>query len=620
MSGIEATKENFLNEPLDNARKSVASSLDIDLREPKQERRIEALKKLYEKYSSSSDIDGFILREIIDLNDQLIKIYEERQEKLFELKKSTDSPSVLKIRLENIHHSSQEMVSNLKKKIHFYNSVKELYRSKSIRDLDGLNTDYMKELKRLKSICWENWLRALDVKKTLCNTIIGFENRKALLEMSKNYVDYYLFVSKASKECFEGLKQFKKEGIKEYYKELAKYRLPLQKMTDFKVFMQKKIESKLSDAVEIKTLFGGFADFQRKQLSDSINQIKDQYKRDQQDLISIINHYKKFLIQKQVLFTNESEKLVIYFKKRYVEKIDLLCSRFHMYSAEMAATNRIIPEKDVNLLKNLVEEEFKKHLNKLKISHSEKIIPLLNNFWYLEEIVGKKHALDEETMINKFSELKEIKNMNLKSMIDEFEKEKHQLKQFYDKKISLIDDESKLRVYEFDDLLESMKEECDSICCEIINLNSRFWTKVNAFFNCRARRILIDLRNQYFPYVKSWRNSSDSWMHDYLLINLHQELLKSVGEGLKDFSPSESDFYVKASEALLYYNETTRKILCDRDKMEYDQLCYLNTLPCPDLSYLETNLEEKQEVFKEKEEIFKKDYDSFYDQLLTFKG
>lgn len=605
------------NSTLNAARQKIAKYLNIDLKEPKQERRIEALEKLYEKYAGGIDLNSLLYREIIDDCERLIGIYKDKKSRLRELSSLDETISSMKVRLENINYKYKGEVDELQNRIDINRKVIYAYETKYIYD-EGIDSLNRRRIKELSDKCWDNWMKALDVKKELCNTVIGFENRKALMAISKAYIDYRILVNAEISKCFEALRKDKKDGIKEYYDILSQYQLPIEKRMDFKVFLQKMIESRFSDAMEIKTILGDFADRQRKQIDDLVDEVREQYNRDKNDIYSVINHYKQFLLNKQVLFTNESEQLVIYFKKRYIEKIDLLCSRFQMHNAEISADNRKFTSQKMELIKKIMTEEFEARLNKLKIEYSKKFIPLLDNFWHMEQVTGNTYALDEEKLRKKLKEIKVAKNLGLKGLIAEFEEEKSKFQKYFDKKLELITDVGKLGVKDFDFYLKDLKEECEFLCSEIINMNARFWTKANAKFNCEVRRYLIKLRHQYAPYIQSWRADSKPWINEYLITNLNHELLKAVGEALSGLSP-ESELYLKASKALFKFNEKTRSILVERDKIETEQLMLCSTLPTVNLESTKKLSEDKFMELKENCDEYWNNYNEFYDSLLVIK-
>ncbi|AEW45952.1 hypothetical protein MHC_05490 [Mycoplasma haemocanis str. Illinois] len=600
---------------LERTRQETARKLDIDLTEPRQEGRIKALFALYKKYTNQMSICGFIYCEIIDQCNKLIDIYGQKKKKLNEIKEMKDNAFLLRTRLKSINYQFGEVIKDLEEKIEFNKELLIAYENKYVNN-HNITSKHRTKLKELEDVCWKNWLRAIEVNSELRNTIIGFENRKALLALSKAYVDYCIFVDIHMKDCFELVKDLKKDGIIEYYEILRRYDLPDKKKLNFQLFLQKKIESKLSDAMELKTLFGSYLDLNYGQLDSAVSDLREQFLRDKKEILAVVNYYKRFLLQKQVLFTEEAEKLVLYLKKRYLEKIDFLCSRFQMYNAEVLATNKEISGEDLIFLKKVFTEEFDKHLNKLKIEYSKKFLPLLDNFFHAEEIVGSEHALDPDKLEEKMKELKYLKNLNLDVLVQKFEAEKKKIETLLDKNIDLISDVNKLNVHQFNEVLSRLKKDCELICCEILNLNNRYWVKANAEFNCEARRIFIKLRHKYSPWIKSWRKNSKPWMHEYLVLNMNHEVLKAVGEILEGYSP-ESDLYLKASKALLQYSEISRKIHKERDDMEAKQLLMLNRIPTPEFDELLSESNRKLDELKRHYENYWSDYNRFYNSLIS---
>ncbi|OAL10349.1 hypothetical protein A6V39_02840 [Candidatus Mycoplasma haematobovis] len=601
------------NELLLKVRKDIARKLNINLKEPQQQERINALFKLYKKYSDQISVCGSIYYEIMECCEKLIGIYLEKQKKIdLIMDEKIDTP-LKKIKLSNVNFQFKEIIKDLESKISFNRQLLNAYESKYINNVN-IRADHRIRLKELEDICWDNWLKALSVNRELRNTIIGFENRKALLALSKAYIDYYIFVELHMKECFEVVKSLKKQGIVEYYEILRRYELPEDKKVDFKLFLQKKIESKLADAVELKTLFGSYLSANYKNLESAVSDVRSQFNKDQKEIISIINHYKKFLLQKQVIFTNEAEKLVLYLKKRYSEKIDLLCSRFHMHNSEAQLANKSFAIEDLELLKKVFSEEFDIQLNGLKVEYTQQLAPMLDNFWHVEEMISKNYALDRSLLEEKLSEVKQLKNVNLDILIKKFNEEKQQIQDVFDRKMDLVANVSALNNKQFQIILERLKKDCEIVCGEILNLNNRYWVRANAEFNCEARKILIRLRHKYAPWVKSWKKASNPWMHEYLILNMNHETLKAVGEALEGYSP-ESELYKKASQALLQYSEISRKIYKDRDDMEVKQLLLLNQIPSPDLNELLVESNKKLEELRRHYESYWNNYNHFYNSL-----
>lgn len=140
---------------LEEAKKKAAKSLGISLDPPKQEKRIEALKKLYEKYSSQINIRGFIYSEIINSCERLISIYEDKQKKLDEIKILSDSFSITKIKMENINFQYREEEKKLEENINFHKEVLDAYELKYLNNQE-ISTKHRKYLKSLEDVCWEN--------------------------------------------------------------------------------------------------------------------------------------------------------------------------------------------------------------------------------------------------------------------------------------------------------------------------------------------------------------------------------------------------------------------------------------------------------------------------------
>lgn len=457
---------------IEEARAKTAEHLSIDLQEPKQEKRIKALQDLYNKYAEGVDVKSLIYKDISDCCLRLISIHNSQQQALDELKVENEPLITKKIKLRNIKYRFKGETERLGRRISVNYRLIGVCDNKYSGGAE-IDVEYKKRLKEFEDKCWDNWLRSIDVNKELRNTIIGFENRKCLLEISKLYLDYHILSNVDVSRCFNDLRDQKKEGIRSYYEILSRYQLPIEKKIDFKIFLQKMIESKLSDAMEVKTIFGELARSQREQIDDLIEEIRNQYKRDQEDMTSVINYHKKYLVNKQVLFTNESENLVLYFKRRYIEKIDLLCSRFQMYHSESVSESRGVMLKKMELFKKMLKDEFEQKINELKMGFSKQAIPFLDNFWHLEQETEQLHALDEISLVSELMKLKESKNLGMQSLIEDFEMKKKQIKADFEKKMSVMSGVIDVGFEKFDAYLKNLKEECELLCCEVINGNAR---------------------------------------------------------------------------------------------------------------------------------------------------
>lgn len=213
MSDIEGTI-------LEKARERTAEHLKINLEEPHQEKRIEALEKLYKKYSDGSDVKSLIYSDTIKVCDRLVEIHKSQIQELNNLKISDESLNTLKVKLENVEYKFKGELEQLEKQISINQKLIDIC-EKDYLDFGHLSSEHRKKLKELEDKCWDNWLRALDVNKELQNTIIGCENRKTLLAISKLYVDYHIVSNANISQCFKKLKEEQKENIKKYYEILS---------------------------------------------------------------------------------------------------------------------------------------------------------------------------------------------------------------------------------------------------------------------------------------------------------------------------------------------------------------------------------------------------------------
>lgn len=100
-------------ERLEEARKKAAEYLNIDLSEPKQERRIEALEKLHKKCWGGADARTFIYKDNVAICDRLMEIYREQQANLDDLRVMSEPFTSLKVRLENIVYKFRTEISLL---------------------------------------------------------------------------------------------------------------------------------------------------------------------------------------------------------------------------------------------------------------------------------------------------------------------------------------------------------------------------------------------------------------------------------------------------------------------------------------------------------------------------
>lgn len=588
---------------------TIAEKLNINLDEPCQNERIEALFELLKKHLYKSDVKAYLYQKIIECCNKLMDLFTKNIDEIENLKNS-DEIHLFKIQqLESIHFKNIHQIGHLEEKLLSYKQLIAANEHQFSKN-QPISDEHTKKLLEIDEKCFSYWLKVLDINCELRNTIIGYNNRLASYKTSHAYINYYIFVDKKINETFKKIQSMKKEGIEEYYEIIRNYSLPHEKHLNFQLFLQKKIESKLHDALELKSSFGTLLESHYTQIQTNMNVIKEEYKNHQFEIIAIINYYKEFLLKKQIIFSEDALQIINYLKNRYIEKINHIFYLADEYSETSLNESSYLTPDDKDVLMHFVSEEFQASLNKIKEKYAKILIPLLDNFSQIEGYVESKYAIDPQLLEEKYVELTKIKNTNLTAIIEKFKKERSKVDDIFENKKFLITDSKKLNIKQANELVATLKNDCESICSDLLKFNQRFWSKINAEFNSEARRYLIKLHYEYAPWVHIWNSGNKSWFHEYLIMNINQEYLRSVGASLKDYSP-ESDLFISASSALFEYNEYAREIYKNRDLIEYEHLIKLNTVPKLDHEKILSIANEKLESLKNMQEKYWNTYNTF---------
>lgn len=593
------TKNFAADDPLVNdERDELAKKLNINLVRPKQSNRIKALFEIYEKYLAKSKVNCFLYSSIIENANKLIEIYKRQKSEIHKLETVNENNEFLKQRLAYVVNRYRAKIETLKCEIEKSRNLLIDHNKRKI-NVAELLPDSKEELIRLDGVAWSNYLKTFEINKELRNTIIGYENRLCLFKVNKLFLDYKLFVNQEINRYREKLKELNRENDYEINETLRYFDLPVEKLDQFKNFLKAKLESKLIDSQNLKSSFGKFYDFDVAQIDRMVAEVRKQHDDDLQDIVGVINHYKRLLLKKQTKAKNDLDELILYTKKRYDEKIVQLEASLKFYQ-DVYSSKQYLTQDEIDLLLELNRNELVVHVEKLKLHYTNKIKPLTDDFDNMEKLIERDYVFDKRRLKEKIAEMKSLENENLLKWSDEFQADKDKLVKLYDRKYAFIKSDLEFVANEFGETIEKLRKDTEEICANILEHHQQYWTLANLEFNSEARKFLTKFHYENAPWTHLWRDNQRAWMHDYLLINLSSEYLNHVGESLRSFSP-ESQLYINISKALTQFNEKSRELFKVRDEIEFEQLIRLNTVPAVETTTLKQNFNEVLIVLKNEE-------------------
>lgn len=316
-------------------------------------------------------------------------------------------------------------------------------------------------------------MKAIEVNKELRNNIIGYENRLCLYKLNRLYLDYKLFVYK---EIFLHKERQKIEADEinlEYNEILYHFTLPTQKLEAFKAFLKEKLLFANNHIGTIKTAFDKYYDHDVKQIDRMISEVKIQQSRELKDVVSVIDHYKKILSKKRLTITANAQYLVHYIQKLFAERVKQILAKVNEFE-KASGSDRSLSQKEIDLLIDLNKHDLKNKVEKLKYHYSNLIKPLTDDFDKMVYLIERDYPFDQYKCKQKLSELKSLENENINHLKANFEKDKANVIEAFNKKYEFILDEFQFAKDQFRAIIERFSEEINNLCANIIERNEIF--------------------------------------------------------------------------------------------------------------------------------------------------
>ncbi|AGX89167.1 hypothetical protein [Mycoplasma parvum] len=587
---------------LDIAKAKIANQLSLYCEKPRQGKRIFALYQLFSYYFFRSETKSFIAFKIIEISNKLIERYRENISLINDFMKSSEAldPVELKKYISYINNKDlvnfregEEQINFFKQLLYYYDQRKngKINISASVSKLN------IAALKKIEEEAFECWLRLLDVNYELRNTIIGAENRKAIYYLSEKYVDLHTIIDGLKKETFKDLEKYRESIVKEYHDIMSNFSLPSGKLLDFRLFIQKKLESRMYEAQFLKLPAGNTITNDLVLLSNNCKEFKRQYLLSLKEITSIINHYKEISIRYQTFFTGEIDKMIAYIKESYVNLMNILFKKLHEAKTFLELKPIKFESYDLEVILQLEKEKIDQEIKKLKEKYSSILIPLISSLDSEIERIENKYCFNLNFVKNQYSALKNLQNKAIKAFIDRFNEEKEKIEEKMKQKKKILENFEKTIVSDTEKLVHQLKDECNTLCDDLLRENQYFWAKFNAEFNSESRKYLVRLYYEYAPYISSWKDGEEGWMNEYLILKLNAEYLRKIGSTVKHFSP-EGKLHEKCAHLLDSYSNFFRNICLQRDEVELDSLLKLNTIPKIDYSKVEEKLNKSLEDLK----------------------
>ncbi|WP_391592015.1 hypothetical protein MCAV_01770 [[Mycoplasma] cavipharyngis] len=596
-------------------RSELAKKLNIDLVRPSQQNRILALKQMYEQNLIKSKLSSFLYSSIIENCNKLIEIYKKQRSEIQKLDLVSEDVEFIKRRLAFVINRYRSQIDTAYANIN-KNKILLADYTKQKNNPAELIPDSKEELARLRNIAWSHHLKTVEINREYCNNIIGYKNRMCLYQVGNLYLDYQLYVKQELNNYREQLKQLNIDNEYQFNEILRHFDLPPTELTKFQDFLKAKLESRLINAQSLKVPFGKFYDFDVQQIDRMVREIREQQDKDFQQIVQVINHYKRMLLKKQTKANQYLNELISYAKKRYDEKIKELEKNLKLQESIYSNDKAYLSQDEIDLLLNLNRQELKIRIEQLKHKYSNKIKPLIDDFQNMEMLIERDYVFDRRKLHEQLSQLKFLENENVGKFTKEFEASKAKLVELFDNKYNFIKSDIGYIQTDFQKTIEKLRLDVENITTNILDQHQQYWTNVNLEFNSEARKFLAKFHYENAPWTHLWKGTNDKrgWMHDYLLINLSAEYLNHVGESLRGFSP-EYQLYINIAKALVQYNEKTRQLYKERDEAEFEQLINLNTIPDVDVSSLKQTFNQCLVNLKNEELNYQKTLKNFLDNL-----
>ncbi|CBZ40753.1 hypothetical protein MSUIS_06600 [Mycoplasma suis KI3806] len=584
------------------AKAKIAQQLSLTCEKPRQGKRIFALYQLFSYYFFRSETKSFIAFKIIEISNKLAEKYRENISLINEYIKTTGTSNIADLKNYISYINNKDLVEfrEGEEQINFFKQLLYYYdqRQSGKVNISAATTKLnIAALKKIEEEAFECWLRLLDINYELRNTIIGAENRKALYYLSEKYVDLHTIIDGIKKETFKDLEKYRESTVKEYYDIMSYFSLPSNKLLDFRLFVQKKLESRMYEAQFLKLPAGNTINNDIALLNNNCKELKRQYLLSLKEISSIVNHYKEIIIRYQTFFTGEIDKMISYIKESYVNLMNILFKKLHESKTFLSLKPIKFESSDLEVVLQLEKEKIEQEISKLKSKYSSILIPLISSIDSEMERVESKYCFNLSFAKSQCSSLQSLQNETIKAFVSRFKEEKDKVEKNIKQKQKILEDFEKTMLEDTNHLVNQLKEECNTLCSDLLRENQYFWAKFNSEFNSESRKYFVRLYYEYAPFISSWNDGENGWMYEYLILKLNSEYLRKIGSTVKHYSP-EGKLHEKAARLIESYSNFFRNVNLQRDEVELDSLLKLNTIPKVDYSKVEEKLNKSLEDLK----------------------
>ncbi|AFN65037.1 hypothetical protein WEN_01190 [Mycoplasma wenyonii str. Massachusetts] len=589
--------------PAELYKAKLTSELGLTSEAPRQSKRIFALYKLFSYYLLRSEAKSFIALKIVEIAEKLKNRYGSNISHIYELLKQAKINSSIDLK-RHISFINQKDVVELKEGEEQINFLKQLlyYYDKRKEGLLELPVSTLKlniaALKKIEEDAFECYLRLLDVNFELRNTVIGAENKKLIYFLTQKYVDLHTIIEQSREEFLTELEKLREDLVEEYYDIMRHFSLPSNKLLNFRLFIQKKLESRMYEAQFLKLQASNTINYQLSALENNCSELKRQYLLSLRECSAIVNFYKTRVVKYQTFFSFELEKLITYLKENYLNLINIVFTKLSEAKGYLKTKQTPLEPSELEIIFALEKERLEWQLQELKVKYSKVLVPLISSFDSEIESMEGQHCFNLNHSERRYTALKNLKNKSVEVLVKKFEQEKKRLEEIVAEKEQILVNLEEKVTTDVNAIVEELRDECNTICCDLLRENQYFWAKYNAEFNSASREYFVKLYYEYSPYINSWREGEEGWMQEYLKLKLNLEYLRRIGSSLKEFSP-EGKFYEKCANLLDSYSNIFRNVNLQRDKVEYESLIQLNTIPKIDYPKVEERMNRSLKELKE---------------------
>lgn len=295
-----------------------------------------------------------------------------------------------------------------------------------------------------------------------------------LYQVGNLYLDYQLYVKQELNNYREQLKQLNIDNEYQFNEILRHFDLPPTELTKFQDFLKAKLESRLINAQSLKVPFGKFYDFDVQQIDRMVREIREQQDKDFQQIVQVINHYKRMLLKKQTKANQYLNELISYAKKRYDEKIKELEKNLKLQESIYSNDKAYLSQDEIDLLLNLNRQELKIRIEQLKHKYSNKIKPLIDDFQNMEMLIERDYVFDRRKLHEQLSQLKFLENENVGKFTKEFEASKAKLVELFDNKYNFIKSDIGYIQTDFQKTIEKLRLDVENITTNILDQHQQY--------------------------------------------------------------------------------------------------------------------------------------------------